>query len=376
MALDIFRKIEAPKGLFAVEKATVVYALFTTLVIICSWGEMADPGRLLWGRLQILGATVILMLLYRLYPCKLTTYLRVIIQLSFLIYWYPDTFELNRHLTNQDHIFAGLEQRLFGCQPAVIFSETFPSKWVSEPLNLGYFFYYPMMFIVGTFIFLKKFDWFERWSFVLAASFYTYYTIYLFLPVVGPQFYFPVIGWDNVEAGVFPQVGRYFDYHPALPPGEHGECGFFCSMVELSQQLGERPTAAFPSSHVGISTLLMLISARLSRNLFCFLLPFYLLLCTATVYIQAHYLIDAIAGFFSAFVIYFIITFIYKYYFATPLFGATSLPKSRSASLQKCLAFSEKCRDFSAEAPQLTADGSATKAEADLSKTDNKDQQS
>lgn len=340
MALDLLRKIDAPRGLLAVEKATMVYSLFTTLLIVCSWAEMSDPLALLRGRLEILLATLGLMFLYRLHPCRLTTYLRVVIQLCFLTYWYPDTFELNRHLPNLDHVFASLEQNLFGCQPALLFARTFPSKWMSEAVNLGYFFYYPMMFIVGTYIFLKKFDWFERWSFILASSFYIYYTIYLFVPVVGPQFYFPVVGWENAEAGVFFPVGDYFNYHPELFPGRYDQPGFFYSLVETSQQLGERPTAAFPSSHVGISTLLMLMAGRLSRKLCCFLLPFYVLLCMATVYIQAHYLVDVIVGFFSAFVIYFFTTFVYKYYFATPFFGATSLPASLRGRQKKDCRFS------------------------------------
>ena len=73
----------------------------------------------------------------------------------------------------------------------------------------------------------------------------------------------------------------------------------------MSQQAGERPTAAFPSSHVGMSTILMMLALR-SRclTLTAALTPFYVLLCCATVYIQAHYLIDALAGFASAFVVY------------------------------------------------------------------------
>ena len=35
------------------------------------------------------------------------------------------------------------------------------------------------------------------------------------------------------------------------------------------------------------------------------MLPFYILLCLATVYIQAHYAIDAIAGFITALIFYF-----------------------------------------------------------------------
>lgn len=90
--------------------------------------------------------------------------------------------------------------------------------------------------------------------------------------------------------------------------------------MEGSQQVGERPTAAFPSSHVGVSTILMIMAWRASKKLFACLMPFYLLLCGATVYIQAHYLIDAIAGFVSAFVLYVLVTKMFKKWFAVPMF--------------------------------------------------------
>ena len=96
--------------------------------------------------------------------------------------------------------------------------------------------------------------------------------------------------------------------------------GFFYNLVEGSQQIGERPTAAFPSSHVGISTLLMIMAWRGSRWLFACLFPFYILLCCATVYIQAHYLIDSIVGFISAFGLYVVVTWMFKRWFAQPMF--------------------------------------------------------
>ena len=46
---------------------------------------------------------------------------------------------------------------------------------------------------------------------------------------------------------------------------------------------------------------------RGSKKLFACLIPFYMLLCGATVYIQAHYVIDAIVGFFSAFLLYVVV---------------------------------------------------------------------
>lgn len=41
-----------------------------------------------------------------------------------------------------------------------------------------------------------------------------------------------------------------------------------------------------------------------NRKLLCALAPFYFLLCCATVYIQAHYLVDALAGVVSALLVY------------------------------------------------------------------------
>ena len=81
--------------------------------------------------------------------------------------------------------------------------------------------------------------------------------------------------------------------------------GFFYHLVEDAKAAGERPTAAFPSSHVGISTICMFLIAH-ARNykLLAILAPLYFLLCCATVYIQAHYLVDAIAGVISAILVY------------------------------------------------------------------------
>ncbi|MFA6870725.1 MAG: phosphatase PAP2 family protein, partial [Bacteroidaceae bacterium] len=192
--------------------------------------------------------------------------------------------------------------------------------WVSEPLNLGYFSYYPMIFMVTLFYFVFRFEWFEKISFVLVGSFLIYYLIYIFVPVAGPQFYFPAIGLEQVSQGVFPAVGHYFNYHTELLPAPGYSHGVFYQLVEQSQQVGERPTAAFPSSHVGISTILMIMASRINRRLFFILSPFYVLLCCSTVYIQAHYLVDVIGGLVTAVAFYSFTTWVYKKWFVHPIF--------------------------------------------------------
>ena len=58
---------------------------------------------------------------------------------------------------------------------------------------------------------------------------------------------------------------------------------------------------------MGVSTVLMwLLWHARNRGLLFTLLPVYVLLCCATVYIQAHYLIDAIFGFISGTLFFFV----------------------------------------------------------------------
>ena len=163
-----------------------------------------------------------------------------------------------------------------------------------------------MIALVVFFYFARRYGEFERASFVLLASFFVYYVVFVFVPVTGPTFYYKAVGLDNIAHGVFPALGDYFNTHTdCLPtPGYTG--GFFYDLVEDAKAAGERPTAAFPSSHVGISTVCMLLAAHTrQRRLVWLMLPFYIFLCMATVYIQAHYAIDALAGLVTGVALYY-----------------------------------------------------------------------
>lgn len=300
------------KGLLAVEKISLIYGFFTAILIVILYPRMDHPMQMLLERMVILGVTLLLLLLGKFLPNRLAIFIRVAFQMSLLSYWYPDTYEFNRLFVNLDHIFAGWEQSLLGFQPAITFRLEWPQLWASEAFNLGYFAYYPMIALVVLIYFFKRYEEFTKVAFILVGAFFLYYLIYIFVPVAGPQFYFPAIGLDNVSNGIFPAIGDYFNYNQELLPSTGCDVGVFFDLVESSQEVGERPTAAFPSSHVGISTILMILSWRVSKSAFGFMSPFYVLLCAATVYIQAHYLIDVFAGWISAILIYGITLFLYN----------------------------------------------------------------
>lgn len=304
------------KNLFAVEWAMIAYLVLTTLVIVFCYTKVQNPEAMLWGRVRILFTTAALYAVYRMVPCRLTRLARVVVQVALLSWWYPDTYELNRMFPNLDHIFATWEQQLFGCQPALLFSQLTSFGGVggglfSELMDLGYASYYPMIAVVILYYFFRRYDEFLHASFVVMASFFLFYVIFVFLPVVGPTFYYQAVGLDTIMQGVFPNVGDYFNHHTECLPSPGYTDGFFYHLVENAKAAGERPTAAFPSSHVGISTILMFLAwhAR-DRRLLFILLPFYVLLCFSTVYIQAHYAIDALAGLVTGTVFYFVLMYL------------------------------------------------------------------
>lgn len=315
MALNLFalNKDSRHTGLVSVEYAGLAYNFITSILILILSDRMDNDALLLEQRLYIVIITFAMVYLYRIFPCKMVMLLRIVMQLAFLTYWYPDTYQFNRLFVNRDYWFASFEQWLFGCQPSLEFYQLLPQMFWSELFNMGYFAYYFMIALVAFFYFFCRYKEFERTAFIIIASFFLYYLVFIALPVAGPQYYFKAIGVEAAANGHFPPVDHYFQYHMEMLPNPGDSSGFFHQMVENSQEAGERPTAAFPSSHVGISTITMMLAWR-SKNkwLFFLLLPVYLSLCCATVYIQAHYLTDAICGFLTAIGVYYLTAWIFK----------------------------------------------------------------
>ena len=310
---DLFKIEKNPRrGLLAVEWVIMGYLLLTTLVVLFTYTKMVNPAPMLWGRFHIVMLTLAMWLVYRLIPCGFTHFCRILAQILLLTWWYADTYELNRIFHNLDYLFAGYDQSLFGFQPALQFSQVFSHPVFSELMYLGYSSYYPMIALVTLFAFFFRYKEFDRTAFIILGAFFIYYTIFVFLPVTGPQYYYQAVGVESIAAGVFPDVGYYFINHQECLTMPGWSDGFFYHFVESAHNAGERPTAAFPSSHVGISTILMFLVWHLrNRYLFWGLLPIYVLLCLATVYIQAHYFVDVIGGWVSAVIIYGVLHFLW-----------------------------------------------------------------
>ncbi|OIO99953.1 MAG: hypothetical protein AUJ98_09285 [Bacteroidetes bacterium CG2_30_33_31] len=222
------------------------------------------------------------------YPSRFSRFLRYFYPVVLISYIYGETASINHiFFTNSfDNILSHLEYSFFGFQPSMEFSAKFPQLWFSELMNFSYFSYY--LFTAGFAMaayFLRKEDS-VKILYIIINSFLFYYTIFIIFPSEGPQYFLL-----------------------QSPEETHG---FFASLVSLAQKIGEAPTGAFPSSHVGMMVIFSWISAKYFPRILALVLLVSILICFATVYIKAHYAIDVIAGIISAPIILFLANKFYK----------------------------------------------------------------
>lgn len=300
------------KGLISLEWVVLGYIAFTFVLFIVLRTDIPNPDAIISLRVQAIAMTAALWFAYRCIPCKFIFMLRCCLQMALLGSWYPDIYEFNRVFPNLDHVFAGIEQSIFGCQPALLFYDAFSHPVISELMDLGYVSYYIIMFVVVFYYFFKDYANFEKSAFVFFTSFFFSYIIFLFLSVSGPQFYYQAVGLEKIAAGEFPDLGNYFANHQEVLPLEGWGPGIFYKLHVYAFDAGERPIAAFPSSHVSVTLSMVILAFKANRKLGAGLLVLFVLLCFSTVYVKAHYAIDVFAGLIWGTIVYFICMWMWK----------------------------------------------------------------
>jgi membrane-associated phospholipid phosphatase len=224
--------------------------------------------------------------------------------LNFLRHFYPvllytvffmETGLLNRMFFRDylDPVVAEWEERIFGCQPSVLFMEKLPWLPVSEVFYASYFSYYVMIVGVGIALFLRSRRQFFHYVSVVSFLFYVCYLIYIFLPVIGSRVFF-----RQVDGYAPPPATQALAITDAYP--EAVQAGVFFQMMKWVYREFEAPGAAFPSSHVAVALCTVFFSWRYLRRIRYAHLAVVVLLCFATVYCRYHFVVDVLAGLLTA----------------------------------------------------------------------------
>ncbi len=274
-----------------VEVITLLYTWVSGLYLIA--GASQVPA--FWFHLLArIGITLGILGLVWLVPGRRPVWLRPVrdfLPLLLIGFFYNETGDLNNILLpDQDPLISGLDQWLFGTQPSIVFSSQIAYPWFNELMYAGYFSYFVLIIGFLLSLYFRDRKAYEYNLFIIISSFYLYYLIFCVFPVTGPQYYFPP------------------------PDSEVPATYLFSHLVKWIQSLGEAPTGAFPSSHVGVAMILLFLMHRRYQGWFRAALPISVLLVMSTVYIKAHYLSDVLAGLLSFPLILFLVKKIYQFF--------------------------------------------------------------
>ncbi len=173
-----------------------------------------------------------------------------------------------------------VELGLFGAHPSLWLSQRWPSLWLSELLHLCYLSYVILIPAVGGYwYFTGRRDAFQQLLLLVAAGYFASYFVYILYPVDSP----------------------YYLFAPLAGPLDQG---WIYQMVHFVSDHGGARGGAFPSTHVAISTLVLLTAWGQQRRVGYMLLPLVIGIYFATIYGRFHYAVDVIAGICLAFTIW------------------------------------------------------------------------
>ncbi len=256
-----------------IDNLIALYLLLTAMLVVVSRSSL--PSYHLFAALHLASAGAVYAL--RHLPEKLPPVVR------FFRDWYPAiAFPF---LYKEVEIFAGafgnwaltellqsLEVSLFAGHPSIYLSERLSWVPLSEYLHFCYFAYVLLFPIIGGYwYFTGKKTWFRELLFLLSVTYAVSYLVYILYPVDSPFYLVP-------------------------PRGEPLAGHTFYDLVHFVSERGGARGGAFPSSHVSVSTVILLVTLEHQPRWLVWLLPVYLGLVLATIYGRFHYVLDIVAG--------------------------------------------------------------------------------
>ncbi len=171
-----------------------------------------------------------------------------------------------------DGAFISFEHGLFGAHPTV-WLEGVSSRWLTEPMMLGYFSYYLMLpFYTAVYYYGGQREVFRRLWYNILVAFGICFMGFILLPVEGPRFALAALHKAPLQGCVFM---------------------FLTRMVE---RVGMFHGGCFPSAHSAAGWVMLWFCRRHRRKLLPLMLPLMILMWLGTVYGRYHYPSDTVAG--------------------------------------------------------------------------------
>ena len=172
-----------------------------------------------------------------------------------------------------DLVLLELDYKILGFYPYLYF-DTIANPLLTELMQLSYCVYYILPFLIG-FLLIKEKKWGEFYKvlFLILLCYYISYTGYILFPALGPRYSILEMFQSDLK-GLF--LADYIR-------------NFLNSLEGIKRD-------AFPSGHVGISLLILILIYRYNKKLFWLMFLPVLMLILSTVYCRYHYFVDVLGG--------------------------------------------------------------------------------
>ena len=145
------------------------YVGISTILLLISWNQSTSSMNLLLIRAGIVLAIIGLIYANSKVESAFLNLLRNVYPVLLSMYFYSRTVFYNKFLfSDLDPYLIHLEERLFGFQPSLKFSEYFSSNIFSEIMYIGYFSFYPLIIGFVLYLYFKKSPEFSMLIFKLA----------------------------------------------------------------------------------------------------------------------------------------------------------------------------------------------------------------
>ncbi len=277
-----------------VDRITILYIFLTASLLLFGTGSYENVTGHYLVRAGMLLFIWMILRLEEEFPGRLTRTVHQLYPLLFLTYFFPETAYLGDLFSH--HLDPGIvraEISVLGFLPSEAFSRCCSQPWFSELMHFGYFSFYLIITFFVVYYYAKLPHLAGKEIFIFLFSFYTFYLIFIFFPSEGPQYYLPA-GKESMPDGYL-----------------------FTHIMQKILLYGDKPTGAFPSSHIGMTWLMMYFFFKDKRKVFYWWLIPAILLTFSTVYIKAHYALDVMAGFLTVPVFAWSGNKVYDWFFAT-----------------------------------------------------------
>lgn len=196
-------------------------------------------------------------------------------------------FNINRY----DQLMVDIDYFIFGVHPTV-WLQSLHSKWLTELLFILYLFYFPMPLFILIWLYInREYKKLEQALFNLLFCYYMSYIIYFLVPVVGPRFFQSDLHTEELQGIILSKP-----------------------IYNLINLIETNKFDAFPSLHIAILLITMVITYKHNKKMFIYFVPIAIGILFSLVYLRYHYVIDVIAGALSAIISLILSNYIFKKY--------------------------------------------------------------